>query len=204
MYKEVTLSGRRLILQCVCLSRGLNELHDLVMRRSGGGGHLPQPFVQQRGYVPVKSHHKPGHGHARPNRPDPEVSRLLWSCCQKDSKRHPLYVPPLPHWAQARWCLGPSSSQKQRPFSVHAAGFAARACLQIIRDSSGQGLLLPEVSLKMEWPDGRLSSAHQQASHGGKEKGKKEKEDCSFWDGKKSNILQGAIRLVLELLWSAF
>lgn len=76
---------------------------------------------------------------------------------------------PLPHWAQACWCLSSSSSKnkvctKKMKKNVRYAGFAARACLRIIWHSSGQALLLPEITLKFKWHDGRLSSAPQQAS----------------------------------------
>lgn len=41
------------------------------------------------GYVPVKSHHKPGRGHTCLNWPDPDVSGHLWSRCQKAQR--PLF-----------------------------------------------------------------------------------------------------------------
>lgn len=66
----------------VCVS--VSGLHGVTRpgdegRRGAEGGENTclTPSVQQRGYVPVRSHHKPGHRHASPNRPDPEVSRPL-------------------------------------------------------------------------------------------------------------------------------
>lgn len=83
--------------------------------KRGWSKHLPLPSVQQRSYVAVKSRHKPGHRHASPNRPNPKVSHLLWSCCQKLHflSRRWLYTL-LPHWAPACLCLSPSSSGSKR------------------------------------------------------------------------------------------
>lgn len=138
----------------------------------GGDGvrtHLPHPSVQQKGYVPAKSHHKPGHGHASPNRPDPEVSHRLWSCCQKPPPplQTPPYTPAPPLSSglpMSQPIIFTVQKRKRECFNACAAHFAARACLQIMWASSGSALLLPEISLKFKWHDGRLSSVHQQAS----------------------------------------
>lgn len=142
--------------------------------RERGRKHLPHPSVQQRGYVPVKSHHKPGHRHARANRPDPEVSHLLWSCCQNLylPSRPPLYTT-LPRWAQACWCLTPSSSGSKKRKRASEGEFFVCMCCRFCSScmfSNNVGFFLTEVSsyqeisFKFKWHDGRLSSAHQQAS----------------------------------------
>lgn len=162
--------------------------------------HLPNPSVQQRGYVPVKSHHKPGHRHARPNRPDPKVSHLLWSCCQKTPPPppHPPLLPlssvllvsqPITRGQKYKVCTKRSTCCQIFQF-VH---------VQVIWDSSREGLRLPEISLEIKSHDRRLSSAHSRRLCWWRKK-----ENWSFSDGKKSNTLQGAIFLVLDLLWSAF
>lgn len=150
--------------------RSVFELYDLVMREEQSGGkHLPRPSVQQRS-VPAERRHKPGHGHASCNRPDPEVSHLLWSSCYK--VHPPLQTSAIflvPHWAQPCLSLSPSSSgptKSERGFLVCAVYFVALASLQIMWDLSQPALLLREVSSKFKWHKGLGLS--QSTSAGGK------------------------------------
>lgn len=149
-FKEVVFQGRWIDLQCVSALYVSRPLPDPAMREGwgveGGRKHLPRPSVEQRGDVPVKGHHWPGQGHTNPNRTTGKVSRGVPSEVVATKKVHTLFAPPTALRPQH---INSGSKNKlctKREVIWYAARFSALACLQIIWDSSGQGLRLPNLN----------------------------------------------------------
>ena len=127
-----------------CVSNSLSYTDWWWRRKRGwerGGGrkkHLPHPSVQQRGYVPVKSHHKPGHGHAGSNRPDPRCPVFSDVAAKKlflpSRPTHPLYIPRPPAELRPAGVSGRhfKSPNKKLKKSVHKKEYVQQWWIQIL------------------------------------------------------------------------
>lgn len=148
----------------MCPSQRLIELHCLVIGKAEGqmGRENTCHTLHPTKRVCYSAHaHKPGNGHARPiglilRRPafSEVVAKNFHTSCMNA----------LLSSAEACWRVGLSSPRGANMCAQKRRSISVIMLPDVSRHSSRQGLLSPEISLKIKSHNQRLSSAHQQAS----------------------------------------